>query len=93
MSFSDPLVCNGISGRSSTINNSGLLALSRMSRRSRVTKPVMRVKMRSNLACNAVFRRLVGWQRQALRSTAHRDIEQQCVSLRSARQKFYTCER
>src|SRR5215471_13083872 len=48
MSFSDPLVCSGISGRLSTINNSDLLAWSRASRRSRVTKPVLRVKMRSN---------------------------------------------
>src|SRR5262245_26867876 len=50
MSFSDPLVCSGISGRSSTISNSDLLVLSRASRRSSVTKPVLRVKMRSNRA-------------------------------------------
>jgi hypothetical protein len=37
------LVCSGISGLSSTINNSGLLALRRPSRRSRVTKPVVSV--------------------------------------------------
>jgi len=47
-SFSDPLVCSGISGRSSTMSNSRLLAWSRASRRLRVTKPVLRVKMRSN---------------------------------------------
>src|SRR6266478_4224547 len=50
MSFSEPLVWSGISGRSSTISNSGLLACSRASRRSRVTKPVRRLKMRSKRA-------------------------------------------
>src|SRR5271163_4698487 len=35
MSFSEPLVCSGISGRSSTLSNSALLACSRASRRSR----------------------------------------------------------
>src|ERR1700722_17641105 len=40
MSFFDPLVCSGISGRSSTISSSSLLACSRCSRRSSVTKPV-----------------------------------------------------
>jgi hypothetical protein len=53
MSFSDPLVWSGILGRSSTLNNSGLLALSRASSRSSVTNPVLSVKMRSNLACSA----------------------------------------
>jgi hypothetical protein len=57
------LVCSGISGRSSTIKNSGLLALSRASRRSIVTKPVLRVKMRSNRARSAALRCLVGAQR------------------------------
>src|SRR3974377_385161 len=56
MSFSAPLVCSGISGRSSTISNSDLLAWSRASRRSRVTKPVLRVKMPSNRACSTAFR-------------------------------------
>jgi hypothetical protein len=36
--------------RSSTMSSSRLLAWSRLSRRSRVTKPVRRVKMRSNRA-------------------------------------------
>src|SRR5580704_10177137 len=50
MSFSEPLVWSGISGRSSTISNSALLARSRARRRSSVTKPVRRRKMRSNRA-------------------------------------------
>jgi len=51
MSFSEPLVCfaaqlcSGTSGCSSTINSSTLLACSRLSRRSRVGKPVGRQKM------------------------------------------------
>src|SRR5882757_568836 len=56
MSFSDPLVCRGISGRSSTMSSSRLLAWSRLSRRSRVTKPVRRVKMRSNRARSVALR-------------------------------------
>ncbi len=40
MSFSEPLVCSGISGRSRTFNNSGLLAWSRANSRSSV-KPVI----------------------------------------------------
>src|SRR3954470_8199946 len=38
MSFSDPLVCSGISGRSSTRSSSDLLACNRASSRSRTTK-------------------------------------------------------
>ena len=60
MSFSDPLVCRGISARSSTISSSGLLALSRASRRSSVTKPVWRPKTRSKRARSAALRGLVG---------------------------------
>jgi hypothetical protein len=59
MSFSGPLVCSAISGRSRTIDNSGLLASSRTSRRQSVTKPVLRLKMRSNRALQrslALFR-------------------------------------
>jgi hypothetical protein len=50
MSRSEPLVWSGISGRSSTINSSGLLACSRASRRSSVTKPVRRWTIRSKRA-------------------------------------------
>src|SRR5438876_802336 len=56
MSFSEPLVWSGISGRSSTISNSALLAWRRASNRSRVTKPVRRVKMRSKRARKAALR-------------------------------------
>jgi len=44
---------SGISGCSSTINNSALLACSRASRRSSVAKPVRGRKMRSKRARNA----------------------------------------
>jgi hypothetical protein len=47
MSRSEPLVCSGVSGRSSTINNSDLLAFNRSSKPSSVTNPVRRWKMRS----------------------------------------------
>jgi hypothetical protein len=40
MSFSEPLVCSGISGGSSTTSNSASLACRRFSNRSSVTKPV-----------------------------------------------------
>src|SRR5215468_10514390 len=59
MSFSDPLVWSGISGRLSTISSSGLFLCSRLSRRSSVTKPVSSVKMRSNLASRTALLRLV----------------------------------
>src|SRR4051795_9982885 len=49
MSFSEPLVCSGTSGRSRTRSSSALLAHSRASSRSRRTKPVRR-KMRSKRA-------------------------------------------
>src|SRR6266481_9551596 len=39
MSFSEPLVWSGISGRSSTISNSALLAWRRASNRSRAAEP------------------------------------------------------
>src|SRR5215468_5531408 len=58
MSFSDPLVWSGISGRSSTISSSGLFLCSRLSRRSSMTKPVSSVKMRSNLASRTALLRL-----------------------------------
>ena len=60
MSFSDPLVCSGISGRSSTRSTSALLACRRPSRRSSVAKPVRLVKIRSKRARNSVRRRRVG---------------------------------
>ena len=50
MSRSEPFVCSGISGRSSTINSSGLLACSLASRRSSTANPVRRAKMRLNRA-------------------------------------------
>src|SRR6202042_1197491 len=56
MSFSEPLVWSGVSGRLSTISNSALLACSRLSRRSSVTKPVRRRKMRSKRARKAPAR-------------------------------------
>ena len=62
MSFSEPLVWSGISGRSSTISNSALLVCSRANRRSSVAKPVRRRKIRSNLARNATDRRLAGFE-------------------------------
>src|SRR5713101_2606169 len=55
MSFSEPLVWSGISGRSSTISNSGLLAWSLASSRSRISKPVRRRKIQSNLARKAAL--------------------------------------
>src|SRR3954466_5445728 len=60
MSFSDPLVCSGISGRSSTRRSSGLLACNRASSRSRTTKPVRRPNRRSNRARSSARRRRVG---------------------------------
>src|SRR5690349_1412550 len=54
MSFSEPLVCSGISGWSSTFSNAALLACSRRSRRSSVAKPVRRTKMRSKRACSSL---------------------------------------
>ena len=47
MSFSKLLVWSGISGRSSTISSSALLACRRASNRSSVAKPVRRLKIRS----------------------------------------------
>ena len=63
MSFSDPLVCSGISGRSSTRSSSGLLACKRSSSRSRTTKPVRRRKMRSKRARSSARRRRLGSRR------------------------------
>ena len=60
MSFSEPFVWSGISGRPSTISNSTLLAWSRTSRRSRVTNPVLCVKIRSKRADRAALRCGVG---------------------------------
>src|SRR3954469_20312810 len=60
MSFSEPLVCSGTSGRSSTISNSALLACSRLSRRSSITKPVRRWKIRPKRALSSVRRRAEG---------------------------------
>src|SRR5271165_6839217 len=56
MSFSEPLVLSGISGRSSTLSNSLLLARRRASKRSRVAKPVLQPKMRSNRADKVALR-------------------------------------
>ena len=67
MSFSEPLVWSGMSGRSSTLSNSLLLALRRASRRSRVAKPVLWLKMRSKRADKVTLRAGDGWRRQALR--------------------------
>src|ERR1700734_4022634 len=66
-SFSEPLVCSGISGLSSTLSNSLLLARWRVSRRSRVAKPVLWPKMRSNRADKTALRSGEGWRRQAFR--------------------------
>src|SRR6188508_817595 len=46
-SFSEPLVCSGMSGRSSTSSSSSLLAWVRATASSSSTKPVTRVKIRS----------------------------------------------
>ena len=55
ISFSEPLVCSGVSGRSKTHHQQlGLLACRRASKRSSVVKPVQwRRKMRSNRARSA----------------------------------------
>src|SRR5881227_1949320 len=50
MSFSEPLVCSAISGRSSAISSSALLACRRTSNRSSMANPVRRMKMRSKRA-------------------------------------------
>jgi hypothetical protein len=42
MSFSEPLVCSGISGRSSTRSSSGLVGVQALEQRSSTTKPVRR---------------------------------------------------
>jgi hypothetical protein len=54
------VVCSGISGLSSTVSNSALLACSRCNRRSSVTKHVRRRKMRSKRARISLRRRAVG---------------------------------
>ena len=65
-SFSEPLVCSGISGLSSTLSNSLLLVRWRVSRRSRVAKPVLWPKMRSNRADKTALRSGEGWRRAGL---------------------------
>src|SRR5271166_4336848 len=75
MSFSEPLVLSGISGRSSTLSNSLLLARRRASKRSRVAKPVLQPKMRSNRADKLALRAGEGWRRRALRSTADQSAD------------------
>src|SRR5580658_4117035 len=56
-SFSEPLVFSGISGLSSTISNSLLLARWRASRRSSEAKRVLWPKIRSNRADKTALRR------------------------------------
>src|SRR5208282_6084916 len=75
MSFSEALVCSGVSGRSSTISNSVLLACNRFSRRSSVTKPVRRRKMRSKCLRNATARRGLGLSPGSFGSLAENRVD------------------
>src|SRR4051812_18585554 len=63
MSLSEPLVCSGISGRSSTTSSSSLLARRRATVASSSAKPVTRPKTRSNRARRAARRAAVGSSR------------------------------
>ena len=60
ISFSEPLVCSGMSGRFSTISSSSFCARSRASSLSRVAKPVSVEKMASKRRLSSLARRGVG---------------------------------
>ena len=63
MSFSEPLVLSGTSGRSRTTSSSALLACRRANRRSRVVNPVLVVNRASKRRLDRDRRFRVGFSR------------------------------